>query len=83
MDPLTQLAGSFFGMLLIAWLAVMLCTPIVWTWLALRAFRDLHRIADAISSADYERVDLPDGTRVHRRRGSVAAPGAVLSQFGR
>lgn len=48
MDPITQLFGSFFGLLLLVAIAVWLCTPLVWTWLAFRFFRDVHRIADDI-----------------------------------
>ncbi len=48
MDQLIQLLGPFFGLLLIAWIAVMLCTPILWTVLLLRAFRDLHWIQRAL-----------------------------------
>ena len=48
MDLITQLVGSVGGLLLITWVLVMLLTPFVWTWLFLRAFRDLHRISESL-----------------------------------
>lgn len=83
MDPWIQIFGVVGQLLFYGGLLMLLCGLPLFIWLAVRACRDLHRIADALSSSDYERVDLPDGTRVHRRRGSAAAAGVVNSAFGR
>ena len=47
-DPVTQLFGSFFGLLLAVAALVWICTPLLWTWLLIRFFRDMHSVKESV-----------------------------------
>lgn len=76
MDALTQLVGSFFGMLLVLALLIWLCTPLLWTWLLFRAFRDVHKMRESLEWIAYAQRKVAESER-------PAEPAAMLSQFGR
>lgn len=77
MDALTQLFGSTFGLLLLVAVLLWMCTPLVWTYLLFRFFRDVHAIREAVEHNAYQRprqiVDAP----------AAAASSVQLSAFGR
>lgn len=74
--PLEQLFGSFFGMLFVLALLVWLCTPLLWTWLAFRFFRDVHQIRESLEWIAYAQRKVAESDK------PAVAP-AMISQFGR
>ena len=80
--------GPFFGTLLVLAVLVWLCTPLVWTWLFFRFFRDFHSVAISlqwITWAQRKMVETPQPVAPQ-----PAAPTQTpesshmpMSQFGR
>lgn len=77
MDQLAQLFTSFGVLVGIVFVFGLFLYGVLWPWLFIRAFRDLHAIRKAIEHTAYDRprptADVP----------AAAAPSVQLSAFGR
>lgn len=83
MDPWTQLVVLLGQLLFYGGLLMLLCGLPLFIWLAVRACRDLHRIADHIEAVTY-RYDPPTPAQqryVEQER--AARSGVANSAFGR
>jgi len=76
MDTIAQLFGGFFGLLLGVAFVVWLCTPLLWTWLLFRAFRDVHEMRESLEWIAYAQRKVAES-------GQPLPKPEMVSQFGR
>lgn len=83
MDPWIQIFGVVGQLLFYGGLLMLLCGLPLFIWLAVRACRDLHRIADALESWAYEYGSRPGVPRDPEQSAERLRAGVVGSAFGR
>lgn len=83
MDTITALLGPPAAALFLVGLVLLMAGLPFFIWLAVRACRDLHRIAGALERLASTATDPLAGKVDRIAREIAGAPGAVLSAFGR